>query len=619
MALRRTVALFVAAKSAHACCQPGQSCWPSAQEWANLEASLDRSAKRILSQTNPGQASEPKQCAIPNGSNQPLGGFGAKLDPLYLQPEEAKEGTCLVDNLGPYCHITTRNSPRDGMEPAVVVWPLTREHVISSVKFADRYGICMCVTATGHDFLNRHTCNQGMMIRTSLMKESSIDLNSELHPTGVAKLGAGLTFDEAHKLVTGADRYMTSGWSKTVGVVGWAIGGGHGPHGSATGLGTDNLVEINVVVANGDLVTATAKGTWTRSSPSNSTRLRDAVFSDSTDLFWALRGGGGSTWGVITDVTYKMYPIPDGGFTYTYITWTDNLCGQAADAKKHFDFYLNTWAQARGHRWSGLAYVTGERPLSPYPCTANWNNFLVYNFHGDRTDPEYITAMDEFRAAVPRVQFIVQSFKTWWEAVQSTAVEVIYPTPASYPDGAPSVAVASSKLSGLVDAIADSMQGCTGYYGFTCPDHQLFQDIGGNMGSPGREDTPLSDGFKNAFVHFILGRMQSQYIAPFYALGSNSYMSESGWDLPNDWRDRYWGTNYARLLSIKNKVDEKGLFWCRRCVGDSDTARKARGMSSKDLDDIVPAPTSNHTHARLPPVVEGFQNATAFLRALGKA
>jgi ribonuclease T2 len=94
-------------------------------------------------------------------------------------------------------------------------------------------------------------------------------------------------FDEAHLSAAQKDRVISSGWASTVGVVGWAIGGGHGPFAPSKGLGVDNILELDIITANGTFLTANAV--------------------NNTDLYWALRGGGGGNWGIITAITYRAH------------------------------------------------------------------------------------------------------------------------------------------------------------------------------------------------------------------------------------------------------------------------------------------------------------------------
>jgi ribonuclease T2 len=102
-------------------------------------------------------------------------------------------------------------------------------------------------------------------------------------------------FSEAHKQAASVNRFVVSGWAITVGVIGWSIGGGHGPFAPGKGVGVDNILEATLINAKGEILTV--------NSTSNS------------DLYWAIRGGGGSAWGLFTSITYRMHKIPDGGFT----------------------------------------------------------------------------------------------------------------------------------------------------------------------------------------------------------------------------------------------------------------------------------------------------------------
>jgi FAD/FMN-containing dehydrogenase len=56
--------------------------------------------------------------------------------------------------------------------------------------------------------------------------------------------------------------------------------------------------------------------------------------------------------------------------------------------------------------------------------------------------------------------------------------------------------------------------------------------------------------------------------AGFYSLGNGSYFGESAHDMDKDeFKERYWGPNYERLLAVKKSVDPENFFWCRNCVG----------------------------------------------------
>ena len=94
------------------------------------------------------------------------------------------------------CFVALRNTPYNDWEPAIAVWPLTTEHVQASVKFAIKHKLCVMVLGTGHDFLNRHSCNNGILIRTTLLKSSVWNLDDPRSPGGSVTFGPGKTFSE---------------------------------------------------------------------------------------------------------------------------------------------------------------------------------------------------------------------------------------------------------------------------------------------------------------------------------------------------------------------------------------------------------------------------------------
>lgn len=85
----------------------------------------------------------------------------------------------------------------------------------------------------------------------------------------------------------------------------YSLGGGHGPLIRSFGLGADNIVDITLVTANATLVTASSGGTVERALDGSVTST-----SPSTDLWWALRGGGGGTYGVVVNMTIKLHAAP---------------------------------------------------------------------------------------------------------------------------------------------------------------------------------------------------------------------------------------------------------------------------------------------------------------------
>mmetsp|Transcript_7446 Transcript_7446/g.23469 ORF Transcript_7446/g.23469 Transcript_7446/m.23469 type:complete len:569 (+) Transcript_7446:782-2488(+) len=536
-------------------CRRGDPCWPTEAEIAALRASLDPAAPRNL--VWPG-GSSPRVCAVPYNSSgdQPLYGAGKGLQPMYVESNSDRASTCFLDSFYPeYCLISTRNNPLEGWTPAFVVWPLSAEHVQVAVKFAADHNLGVCVAGTGHDFLNRHSCDQGLMIRTALMKGAKWSPDES-----ALQLGAGLTFSEAQSISSTRARFVASGWSITVGVVGWSLGGGHGPFGPSVGLGVDNLVAAELVTADGSLVTVNDGGTTVR--PLGSSQVKT---SNDTSLLWALRGGGGSTWGVITSLTVAAHPNPADGFTLGALYWNGTMCGSDAERGSAFiDHYLD-WSCTLDRRWAQLAYLTPTRAQPATGCPSVWSVFLYFVFQGTAADAAPTLAALTSKVPGSYVALPPTSVASWWDVESHQAAEYISPV-ADLPRGVPSVVISRDQVAGPdFRSILKSYLVQCNVSDADCHQFQLFQAVPGNTDSPHFDPaaTSISPGFRNAMMHVVTGVTD---MAPLYKLAPNSYFSESLYNT-SDWKQRFWGDNYDRLLDIKKQWDPEGRFWCNRCVG----------------------------------------------------
>ncbi len=166
-------------------------------------------------------------------------------------------------------------------QPAVIVAALRTEDVVEAVCFAHKQGLGVAVQSTGHGVI-RNT-DGAVLVVTSRMKELYLDVEAQ-----TARLGAGLEWGEVLAVTQKYGLAPLLGSSPNVGVVGYTLGGGLGWLGRKYGLAADSVLSFEVVSAAGDILRA------------------DPV--QNTELFWALRGGGGS-FGIVTSMEIKLYPV----------------------------------------------------------------------------------------------------------------------------------------------------------------------------------------------------------------------------------------------------------------------------------------------------------------------
>jgi len=167
--------------------------------------------------------------------------------------------------------------------PALIIRAASTEDVVRAVRFARSEGLPVAVRGGGHSIAGFSTCDDGIVIDLVGMNEVEVDVKSRR-----AVAGGGTTwksFDAAtqrHGLAT------TGGLVSSTGVGGFTLGGGFGHLVRKCGLTCDNLVSVELVTANGSMVYATE--------------------SQNSDLFWALRGGGGN-FGVATRLELVLHDV----------------------------------------------------------------------------------------------------------------------------------------------------------------------------------------------------------------------------------------------------------------------------------------------------------------------
>ena len=286
-------------------CQPEDPCWPTLEEISAFAASL-----------NPSQP----DCWGSFASREEPGEY---VDNLWY-PEAP-------DRLTIYELATLRNKVMDTNQVFFVVIAKDQSDVVKAVKFATEHNIGISVFSTGHEFNDRNGGVEpnSLLIRTTCLRTTELELaesNKFGHPDGWARLGSGLTWGTSkfgwpgvHETARDAGRVVVSGHAGNVGIVGWSLGGGHGQLAGSHGLGVDQVLEVEMVIADGSVVVANSGGTTVRSPAGR------MEWSEDTDLYWAVRGGGAGPWGVVTHLTVKLHrPRNDcqqDCYTSTYLAW----------------------------------------------------------------------------------------------------------------------------------------------------------------------------------------------------------------------------------------------------------------------------------------------------------
>ena len=155
--------------------------------------------------------------------------------------------------------------------------------IVAAVRFAREYDVLLAVKGGGHNVAGSALCDGGLVIDLSGMKGVHVD-----HVGRTARVQPGATLGDVDHETQAFGLAVPAGIVTTTGVAGLTLGGGFGWLSPKLGLTCDNLISVDVVTADGELVTASE--------------------DENADLFWGIRGGGGN-FGVVTSFNFNVHPV----------------------------------------------------------------------------------------------------------------------------------------------------------------------------------------------------------------------------------------------------------------------------------------------------------------------
>jgi FAD/FMN-containing dehydrogenase len=169
--------------------------------------------------------------------------------------------------------------------PGLIVRCAGADDVARCVDFARDHDVLLAVRGGGHSFPGFSMCDGGLVIDLSGLRGIQVDATSR-----TARVEAGATWAEVDAATYAHGLAVTGGQISNTGVAGLTLGGGIGWLARPFGLTSDSLLSVDIVTADG--------------------QQRKASDSDSPDLFWGLRGGGGN-FGVVTSFEFRLHPLSD--------------------------------------------------------------------------------------------------------------------------------------------------------------------------------------------------------------------------------------------------------------------------------------------------------------------
>ena len=252
---------------------PGDAQWPSDTTWAKFNTTLGGALIKTVPLAAPCYTNwpqhDPAACQVVRDRwNDPhfhVEDPTSAMFPIYqgrtcMPTDDPAAGNCTLGGYASYSVAVTKVA-----------------HVQLALNFARNANIRLAVRNTGHDFGDKSIGAGALSVWTHKLKDIQYvpDYNCKGHTGPAFKLGAGVVTEEVYAAAEKNQVTVVGGECRTVGIAGGYIaGGGHSPMAALVGMGADQVLSMEVVLPNGRFVT---------------------VDEDSyPDLYWALRGGGGS-------------------------------------------------------------------------------------------------------------------------------------------------------------------------------------------------------------------------------------------------------------------------------------------------------------------------------------
>ncbi|KAJ4355159.1 hypothetical protein N0V95_003181 [Ascochyta clinopodiicola] len=425
------------------------------------------------------------------------------------------------------------------------------------INFARNLNLRLVVKNTGHDYIGKSSGAGALNLWTHNLKEIRfIERYENAEYSGPAfKAGAGVQGFEILEAARDNNVTVLAGICETVGWAGgYLSGGGHSPLASIYGMAADQVLAYEVVTADGRFITA-----------SNTVNA---------DLFWALRGGGGSTFAVITSVIAKAHPkIKVTKSVFSFQAAPDNSANfwKAINAYfKRFPTFTN--AGTYSYFWIWNYGTVLDFQMTPFFAP----NHTIDSFNA-LTKPFF----DELKAlnisVTPNTTFYEDFYsanKGSWGA-DTLGVTNIRQATRLFPK---SLWETTDKFNAFYETIKNTvMSGATvgGYH--MAPGNPFRVDNAVNEAWRNTQsflitanlvpDNATPAQLKNASDHLTFDIMTPwREVAPNSA-GGGVYLNEADIQEP-DWQiDFYGAKHYPKLLKLKQKWDPRGLFYATTAVG----------------------------------------------------
>lgn len=551
---------------------PGDSCWPSESEWGALNSTVEGALfpnQPIAVSCYPGSALDGDKCAAVNDvwgspdfqTSHPVGRsypHNHTCPPVDVEAGEEPVGTC---SLGPL--------------PTYTINATQPDHVDAALSFAREHNLRITIAGTGHDMLGRSDGYGALQIwlrhyRHGITYQptytpSDPNCSESGWEGGALKIDGSYQWRDVAAVASENNAIVVTGSCVTTGAIGaWASGGGHGPASRAYGLGADQLLEAEVMLADGRIITVN--------------------HCQNTDLFRAMRGGGPG-FGVTLSSTVKAYPDVESVTVQTLSIAPLDETPENADLLDAVTVLLQSFPDLNRAGYGGTGRWFRK---SPVPVVNNVTSGYRHNIWAIGADEEEAkkawapvsSQLAEFKDRL----FINETFATYpdyWTFFDAVALnkDTVGTTLVGTSRLVPRSAVSNTQsVRDMVEIVSGEPEEYIA---------NMFLIVSADDESPEPKDA--ASGLHPAWSNTSFALMTSRSIPAHITVaerdaiqedmtfvkeaavkklapGTGGYMNEGNRYDP-EYIESFYGSQYSAHLATKHSYDPTGLFYCPSCVG----------------------------------------------------
>jgi len=407
--------------------------------------------------------------------------------------------------------------------PGMIAFCINSADVIAAVNFGRENNLLIAVRGGGHNAGGLGICEDGLVIDLSKINNTRVDPEAK-----TIRVGGGCTWGDVDHAGHAFGLAVPSGIISTTGVGGLTLGGGMGYLTRKFGLTIDNLLEVDMVLADGSFVTARAK--------------------ENEDLFWAIRGGGGN-FGIVTSFLFNAHNV--------HTSYGGPMLWDISRTEEILKWYREFSNNATDDLYGFFAVLTVPGPPFPEPLHGKKMCGVVWNYTGP------IENAEEVFKPILELNPLFEHVGPIPHPILNSMFDVFYPTGLQW-----------YWRADFFKEIPDEAVVQHAKYGKSLPTpHSTMHlyPINGAAHKVGKDDTPWA--YRDAnWSQVIVGvdpdptnndkitKWTKDYydaLHPYAAGGAYvNFMMDEGQDRI---KASYKG-NYDRLVSIKNKYDPQNLF-----------------------------------------------------------